>query len=154
MASAVGKSTGNPGARPEFRNIHISQIVRYRMPLAALVSILHRISGAAMFLIGLPLVLYLFQQSVVSELSFERYREFVANPFVKLVLVGIIWAYLHHLLAGVRHLANADSAQAELAEHGVRTSALLAAGVRAHRELRLLVGLVDQCLLSHGLSSP
>jgi succinate dehydrogenase / fumarate reductase cytochrome b subunit len=74
------------------------------MPLAALVSILHRISGAAMFLVGLPLVLYLFQQSVVSELSFERYREFVANPFVKLVLVGIIWAYLHHLLAGVRHL--------------------------------------------------
>jgi len=98
MASAVGKTTSNPGARPEFRNIHISQIVRYRLPLAGLVSILHRISGAAMFLIGLPLVLYLFQQSVVC------YREFVANPFVKLVLVGIIWAYLHHLLAGVRHL--------------------------------------------------
>lgn len=104
MASAVGKTTGNPGSRPEFRNIHISQIVRYRLPLAGLVSILHRISGAAMFLVGLPLVLYLFQQSVVSELSFERYRGFVANPFVKLVLVGIIWAYLHHLLAGVRHL--------------------------------------------------
>ena len=104
MASAVDKTTGNRGARPEFRNIHISQIVRYRLPLAGLVSILHRISGAAMFLVGLPLVLYLFQQSVVSELSFERYREFVANPFVKLVLVGIIWAYLHHLLAGVRHL--------------------------------------------------
>ncbi len=104
MASAVDKTTGNPGTRPEFHNIHISQIVRYRLPLAGLVSILHRISGAAMFLIGLPLVLYLFQQSVVSELSFERYREFVANPFAKLVLVGIIWAYLHHLFAGVRHL--------------------------------------------------
>ena len=104
MASAVDKTTGNPGTRPEFRNIHISQIVRYRLPLAGLVSILHRISGAAMFLIGLPLVLYLFQQSVVSELSFERYREFVANPFVKLVIVGLIWAYLHHLFAGVRHL--------------------------------------------------
>jgi succinate dehydrogenase / fumarate reductase cytochrome b subunit len=104
MASAVGKTTSNPGARPEFRNIHISQIVRYRLPLAGLVSILHRISGAGLFLVGLPLVLYLFQQSVVSELSFERYREFVADPFVKLVLVGIIWAYLHHLLAGVRHL--------------------------------------------------
>lgn len=104
MASVVDKTTGNREARPEFRNIHISQIVRYRLPLAGLVSILHRISGAGMFLVGLPLVLYLFHQSVVSELSFERYREFVANPFVKLVLVGIIWAYLHHLLAGVRHL--------------------------------------------------
>lgn len=104
MASAVDKTTGNAGTRPEFRNIHISQIVRYRMPLAALVSILHRISGALMFLVGLPVVLYLFQQSVVSELSFDHYREFVANPFVKLVIIGLIWAYLHHLLAGVRHL--------------------------------------------------
>lgn len=104
MASAVDKTTGNPATRPEFRNIHISQIVRYRLPLAGLVSILHRISGAAMFLVGLPLVLYLFQQSVVSEISFERYREFVSNPFVRLVLVGLIWAYLHHLFAGLRHL--------------------------------------------------
>lgn len=104
MASAVDKTTGTPGTRPELRNIHISQIVRYRLPLAGLVSILHRISGAAMFLIGLPLVLYLFQQSVVSELSFERYREVVSNPFVKLVLVGLIWAYLHHVFAGIRHL--------------------------------------------------
>ncbi len=104
MASAVDKTTGNPATRPVFRNIHISQIVRYRLPLAGLVSILHRISGAAMFLVGLPLVLYLFQQSVVSEISFERYREFVSNPFVRLVLVGLIWAYLHHLFAGLRHL--------------------------------------------------
>ncbi len=106
MASVADKTTGNPGARPrpEFRNIHISQIVRYRLPLAGLVSILHRISGAAMFLIGLPLILYLFQQSVLSEISFERYRAFVAHPLARLVLVGLVWAYLHHLLAGVRHL--------------------------------------------------
>lgn len=106
MASVVEKSTGSARARPrqKFRNIHISQIVRYRMPLAALVSILHRISGAVMFLVGLPLILYLFQQSVVSELSFEQYREFVSNWFVRLVLVGLIWAYLHHFCAGLRHL--------------------------------------------------
>ncbi len=106
MASVVEKSAGNSKARPrqQFRNIHISQIVRYRMPLAAWVSILHRISGALMFLVGLPLILYLFQQSVVSELSFERYREFVSNWFVRLVLLGLIWAYLHHFLAGMRHL--------------------------------------------------
>lgn len=104
MASAVDKTTGSSRPRPQYRNIHISQIVRYRLPLAGLVSILHRISGALMFLVGLPLVLYIFQQSIVSELGFERFREFTSNVFVRLVLVGILWAYVHHFLAGLRHL--------------------------------------------------
>ena len=106
MAEAVDKSTGNPqrGARPAFRNIHITQIARYRLPLAGLVSILHRISGALMFLLGLPFVLYLFQQSITSELSFEHYRAIVSHWFAKLVLLGLIWAYLHHFCAGLRHL--------------------------------------------------
>lgn len=97
---------GNPGprVRPQFRNIHISQIARYRMPLAAHVSILHRVSGALMFLVGLPFVLYLFQQSLVSELSFENYRAVVSHWFAKLVLLALIWAYLHHLIAGLRFL--------------------------------------------------
>src|ERR1700761_7413903 len=51
--------------------------------------------------------------------------------------------------ARVRHLAQADPAQPELAEHRARTAAPVAAGVAAHRELRLAVGLVDQCLLRH-----
>ncbi len=106
MAEAVDKSTGNPqrGARPAFRNIHITQIARYRLPLAGLVSILHRISGALLFLLGLPFVLYLFQQSITSELSFEHYRAIVSHWFAKLVLLGLIWAYLHHFCAGLRHL--------------------------------------------------
>lgn len=57
-------------------------------------------------------------------------------------------------LSGVCHLAHADTAEAELAEHGMGTAAAVAASVCTHRELRLLVGLVDQCLLRHGLSSP
>jgi succinate dehydrogenase / fumarate reductase cytochrome b subunit len=100
----AGKTLGGGADRPEFRNIHISQIVGYRLPLAGLVSILHRISGAAMFLIGLPLILWLFQQSVLSELSFERYRVFVSHPLARLVLIGLMWAFLHHLFAGIRHL--------------------------------------------------
>jgi len=127
MASAVDKTTGSRETRPVFRNIHISQIVRYRLPLAGLVSILHRISGAGMFLIGLPLILYLFQQSVLSELSFERYRAFVANPLVKLVLVGLIWAYLHHLFAGMRHLLMDLDVGVEKAAG--RTSAAIVLGV-------------------------
>ncbi len=106
MAEAVEKSAGSPqrGARPGFRNIHVTQIARYRLPLAGIVSILHRISGALMFLVGVPFVLYLFQQSLTSELSFENYRAIVSHWFARLVLLGLIWAYLHHFCAGLRHL--------------------------------------------------
>lgn len=106
MADAANKAVGGPGGgtRPEFRNIHITQIARYRLPLAALVSILHRISGALMFLVGLPFLLYIFQQSLTSEISFEHYRAIVSHWFAKLVLLALIWAYLHHFFAGLRHL--------------------------------------------------
>lgn len=89
--------------RPQFRNIGVSQIVQYRLPPAGIVSILHRISGAALFLL-LPFLLWLFDLSLISELSFIRLREVGANWFVKLVLVGLIWAFLHHLVAGIRYL--------------------------------------------------
>ncbi len=96
--------------RPEFRNIHVTQIVRYRLPAAGIVSILHRISGALMFLL-LPFVIWLFDASLSSEVSFDRFRSafivgigFVPAWFVKLVCLGLIWAYLHHLIAGIRHL--------------------------------------------------
>jgi succinate dehydrogenase / fumarate reductase cytochrome b subunit len=102
MTDAVDKATGR--ARPEFRNIHVTQIAGYRLPLAGIVSILHRISGALLFLIGLPFVLYLFQQSLLSEISFDNYRAIVSHWFAKLVLLGLAWAYLHHLCAGIRYL--------------------------------------------------
>ena len=90
-------------SRPQFRNIHVAQIVQYRLPPAGIVSILHRISGAVLFLL-LPFLLWLFDLSLISELSFIRLREVGANWFVKLVLVGLIWAFLHHLAAGIRYL--------------------------------------------------
>ncbi|MFN9028861.1 MAG: succinate dehydrogenase, cytochrome b556 subunit [Betaproteobacteria bacterium] len=89
--------------RPQFRNIHFSQIVQYKLPPSGWVSILHRISGAALFLC-LPLLLWLFDLSLMSELSFLRLREFVGHWLVKLVLLGLIWAFLHHVIAGVRYL--------------------------------------------------
>lgn len=96
--------------RPVYRNIHVSQIVAYRLPPAGIVSILHRISGALMFLL-LPFVVWLLDVSLTSEISYERFTNaFVAGIgwlpgwFVKLVVLALIWAYLHHLLAGVRHL--------------------------------------------------
>jgi succinate dehydrogenase / fumarate reductase cytochrome b subunit len=99
----LGASSGQR-ARPEFRNIHITQLAQYRLPLAGIVSILHRVSGALLFLVGLPFLLYLFQQSLTSEISFESYRAIVSHWFAKLVLLGLIWAYLHHFCAGIRYL--------------------------------------------------
>nr|WP_315596990.1 succinate dehydrogenase, cytochrome b556 subunit [uncultured Cupriavidus sp.] len=90
-------------ARPEFRNIGIAQISRYRLPWAGKVSILHRVSGALMFLL-LPFVLYLFEQSVTSELSFAKFSALLSNGFVKLVILALIWGYLHHFCAGIRFL--------------------------------------------------
>ena len=97
--------------RPEFRNINaITDLPTYRLPAAGWVSILHRVSGVIMFLL-LPFILWLFDTSVSSEISFGRFTAaftagigFVPGWFIKLVTLAIIWAYLHHFTAGLRHL--------------------------------------------------
>lgn len=90
--------------RPVYRNIHVTQILRYRLPLAGQLSILHRVSGALLFL-ALPVILLpLFDRSISSEISFEEMKGLVSNPFVKLVLLGLIWSYMHHFCAGIRYL--------------------------------------------------
>ncbi|MFY9511876.1 MAG: succinate dehydrogenase, cytochrome b556 subunit [Rubrivivax sp.] len=96
--------------RPVYRNIHITDLASYRLPPAGFVSILHRISGALMFLL-LPFIVWLFDVSLTSEISYESFTSafvagigFVPAWFVKLVVLALIWAYLHHFIAGVRHL--------------------------------------------------
>jgi succinate dehydrogenase / fumarate reductase cytochrome b subunit len=90
--------------RPQFRNISVPQILSYRLPLAGKVSILHRISGALLFL-GLPLVLLpLLAASVGSPESFASVASIVGHPIVKLILLVLIWGYLHHFCAGIRYL--------------------------------------------------
>jgi len=90
--------------RPQFRNISVAQILSYRLPLPGKVSILHRISGALLFLC-LPLVILpLFAMSVVSEAGFAAMATVLANPVVKLVLLVLLWGYLHHFCAGIRYL--------------------------------------------------
>ena len=97
--------------RPEFRNINaFKDLTTYRMTPAAWVSILHRASGAVMFLL-LPFVLWMFDTSVSSEISFGTFKAafnsglgFAPGWFIKLVALGLIWAFLLHLIAGVRHL--------------------------------------------------
>lgn len=96
--------------RPVYRNIHVTQIVRYRLPPAGIVSILHRVSGALMFLL-LPFVIWMFDASVSSEASYDAFASAFtaglgpfAGWFLKLVALALVWAYLHHAIAGVRHL--------------------------------------------------
>ena len=74
-----------------------------RLPLPGKVSILHRVSGAGLFLM-LPVLLALFGSSVGSPESYAAYKGIVGNIFVKLLLVGLLWAYLHHFCAGIRFL--------------------------------------------------
>jgi len=79
------------------------EIPNIRLPIPGIVSILHRISGVILFVI-LPVLLYLLSGTLSRESAFETYRAIVSNPLVKLILIGVLWAYLHHLLAGVRFL--------------------------------------------------
>jgi len=97
--------------RPEFRNINaLSDLPGYRLPAAGIVSILHRISGVIMFLL-MPFIIWMFDTSVSSEISFAKFSAafnvglgFVPGWFISLVALALIWAYLHHLIAGLRHL--------------------------------------------------
>ena len=90
-------------ARPEFRNIHVTEIIKYRLPPPGIVSILHRISGFGLFLL-LPFLLYLFDLSIMSEQSFGHFQGYMSQVWVKIILLGLIWAYFQHFCAGVRHL--------------------------------------------------
>jgi succinate dehydrogenase / fumarate reductase cytochrome b subunit len=101
MSDAVKEATKK--ARPQFRNIHVTQLINYRLPLAGIVSFLHRISGFALFAM-LPFVLYMFELSIRSELAFGHFSAIFSNPLVKVVILGVVWAYMQHFCAGMRHL--------------------------------------------------
>lgn len=87
-------------AKPRPKHLNLMQI---RLPVPGIISIMHRVSGAVLFLL-IPLLLWLFQASLESVESFTVFRAVVAHPLMKLLLLGLLWGYLHHLLAGLRHL--------------------------------------------------
>jgi succinate dehydrogenase cytochrome b subunit len=92
-----------PAPRLQIRNIRFGELHHYRLPLAGIVSILHRVSGLLMFLF-LPLLLWLFDLSLSSERSYDRFVQFSQGWIARIVLVGLGWALLHHLCAGIRFL--------------------------------------------------
>lgn len=121
--------------RPEFRNINaFTDLTTYRLPLAGMVSILHRVSGAIMFVL-MPFIIWMFDTSVSSEISFARFKSafevgMLGLPGVlwKLAVLALIWAYLHHSIAGLRHLWSDTHHSAVTKEFG-KTSAIFTLAV-------------------------
>jgi succinate dehydrogenase / fumarate reductase cytochrome b subunit len=110
-------------------NMRLVDALGYRLPLAGLVSILHRASGLIMFVL-LPFIIWMFDTSVSSEISYSQFTAAFAHGigifpgwFLKLVALALIWSYLHHFIAGLRHLWM-DATHAATLEFG-RQSALV-----------------------------
>ena len=135
MSSISDIETGPVVKRREFRNIHVFGDLRtYRLPPAGIVSILHRVSGVLMFLL-MPFIIWMFDVSVSSELSFARFRSvfsngfgFVPGWFFKLVALALVWAYLQHFIAGMRHLWM-DVSHAAVSKHFGDVSAKVTLGL-------------------------
>jgi succinate dehydrogenase / fumarate reductase cytochrome b subunit len=112
--------------RPEFRNINaFKDLPGYRWPVASLVSGMHRASGLLMLAL-LPLIIWMFDTSVSSEISFARFRAAfnvgAGGVILKLVALALLWAYLHHFIAGVRHLLMDVSHAAVSKERGAASA--------------------------------
>jgi succinate dehydrogenase / fumarate reductase, cytochrome b subunit len=125
LSPRTGPGSGDrrPGA-----NMRLIEATQYRLPPAALVSILHRVSGMVMAIL-LPLVVWMFDKSISSEASYDVFASaftagigFVPGILVKLCTLALIWAYLHHATAGIRHLYM-DATHSVTKEFG-RSSAL------------------------------
>ncbi len=95
--AALDRSAAKP--RPVYLNLFA-----IRLPLPAFVSILHRASGALLFLLGTPLLLLVTQRALVSPEAWMAMRANFAAPWVKLLALAVAWSFIHHLLAGLRHL--------------------------------------------------
>ena len=117
--------------RPEFRNINaFTDLPSYRLPLAGIVSILHRISGVIMFFL-MPFIIWMFDSSISSEISFAKFKMAFNVGMLglpgflwKLVALALIWAYLHHFIAGIRHLWMDLSHDAVTKEFGKSSAAV------------------------------
>ncbi len=116
--------------RPEVRNINaFTDLPGYRLPVAGIVSILHRISGFIMFAL-MPFIIWMFDKSISSEISFATFKGafnvgMLGLPGIiwKLLALALIWAYLHHSIAGLRHLWSDTHHSAVTKEFG-KTSAI------------------------------
>jgi len=89
----------SPATRPKYYDLNL-----LNLPMPGLVSIFHRITGIAMFLFLIPALLFVLQCTLGSEEGFNRWKSFFAEPMVKVIFLGFVWAYMHHFFAGIRYL--------------------------------------------------
>jgi len=97
--SSVPRNPAAAAARPKYYDLNL-----LNLPMPGLVSIFHRVTGVVLFLFAIPLVLFLLQSTLVSESKFDFWRNIINLPLVKIVLLGFVWAYMHHFFAGIRYL--------------------------------------------------
>lgn len=90
----------NTQVRNRPKNLNLLTI---RLPINAVVSILHRASGVLLFL-ALPLLLLALNASVKSPESYAALAALLNTWLLKVVLIGLSWAFFHHFYAGIRHL--------------------------------------------------
>lgn len=109
--------------RPKHLNL-----LKIKQPLPAVVSILHRISGALLFFPGIPLVLYSLQTLLQSPQGFEAFQDCLRAPVIKVALLLPIWFFLHHLCAGIRHVLLDLQIGIVLAQARTSSKLVLAAG--------------------------
>lgn len=95
MSAAPAKSSR---PRPKYYDLNLAHL-----PAPGLLSIFHRISGAALFLV-IPLLLFIFREALQSDAGFAKWQGIFATPPAKLVLLGFVWCYMHHFFAGIRYL--------------------------------------------------
>jgi succinate dehydrogenase / fumarate reductase cytochrome b subunit len=90
-----------PASRARPKNLDLRTI---RLPLTGIVSILHRISGALLFLFGIPLMLVIMQGTLGSREGYDAWMKILSHPLSKLIMLGLIWSFMHHFCAGIRFL--------------------------------------------------
>lgn len=104
-------------------------LLRIRQPLPAVISILHRISGAALFFPGIPLVLCGIDIALNSPQGYEQLRSLLDYPLIKMVLVLSLWFFMHHFCAGIRYLAMDLHYGVKLEQARLSSKAVLIAGL-------------------------
>jgi len=97
-------STNHNKLRPVYRPVYIN-LLQIRLPVSALISITHRLSGIYNFFITLPLALCLLYYSTKSYNDFIFVRDILSNPNIISTFVAFSFlVYIYHILTGIRHL--------------------------------------------------
>jgi len=114
MSENISAPLAKTRVRPVFRNIGFAQLANYRLPIPGIASIVHRITGIALF-VCLLFLLAMLQMSLKSDAGFEAFRSIVwANPIAKVVLIVLLFAIVYHMIAGLRHMVQDTNAWLDL----------------------------------------